>query len=109
MPSVSYWPPWHGHPKPAIEIVGISVTSLYFFVLGGSSGPFGCTGQPRCAQWFEMIVKLGWPFELAVVADEGGAARHLALRRVRHEGRDDELALGVVGQRAEVVILRRPA
>ena len=27
-----------------------------------SSGPFGCTGQPRCAQWFEMIVKLGSPF-----------------------------------------------
>ena len=24
-----------------------------------SSWPFGWTGQPRCAQWFEMIVKLG--------------------------------------------------
>jgi hypothetical protein len=59
---VSYWPPWHGQPNPAIEMVGISVTSANFFVPLGSSGPFGCTGQPRCAQWFEMIVKLGWPF-----------------------------------------------
>ena len=26
---------------------------------GSSLGPFACTGQPRCAQRFEMIVKLG--------------------------------------------------
>ena len=25
-------------------------------------GPFACTGQPRWAQWFEMIVKLGTCF-----------------------------------------------
>ena len=24
-----------------------------------SVGPFACTGQPRCAQWFEMTEKLG--------------------------------------------------
>src|SRR6478735_367223 len=62
LPSVSYCPPWQGQPKPAIEIAGISVTSLYCFVSRSLSGPFGCTGQPRCAQWFEMIVKLGRPF-----------------------------------------------
>ena len=61
-PSVLYWPPWHGQPKPAMETVGMSVTSPICFVFFSSSGPFACTGQPRCAQWFEMIVKLGWPF-----------------------------------------------
>ena len=59
LPSVSYWPPWHGQPNPAIEIVGISVASLKCLVDLSSSGPLGCTGQPRCAQWFEMMVKLG--------------------------------------------------
>ena len=44
-----------------------SATSLPGLVLldsstgSSSTGPFGCTGQPRCAQRFERIVKLGWP------------------------------------------------
>src|SRR6185436_11344725 len=62
LPSVSYWPPWHGQPKPAIEMAGTSDTSRNREAFAGSSGPFGCTGQPRWAQWFEMIVKLGWSF-----------------------------------------------
>ena len=64
LPSVSYWPPWHGQPKPAgctgvsyrTTFPCLSLTSFFWFV---STGPFGCTGQPRCAQWFERIVKLG--------------------------------------------------
>ena len=50
LPSVLYCPPWQGQPKPAIAIVGISVTSPTCFVCALSSGPFGCTGHPRCAQ-----------------------------------------------------------
>ena len=47
-----------------------------------STGPFGCTGQPRCAQRFERIVKLGGSAERsAVVADVGGAPRDLARPR----------------------------
>ena len=69
-------------------------------------GPFACTGQPRCAQRFEMIVKLGTCLPLdrerAVVADERRAARDLALARVEHERRDVPLPLGEVGDRAEV-------
>ena len=53
---MSYWPPWHGHPKPdGVVSSEISVTPLYS-VGFGLSGALGCTGQPRCAQWFEMIV-----------------------------------------------------
>src|SRR6185437_13202412 len=60
-PSVSYCPPWHGQPKPD-GFDGISVTSRNCFSCFMKSSPFGCTGHPRCAQWFEMIVKLGRPF-----------------------------------------------
>src|SRR5690242_16679079 len=43
-------------------MAGTSDTSRNREAFAGSSGPFGCTGQPRWAQWFEMIVKLGWSF-----------------------------------------------
>ena len=66
LPSVSYAPPWHGQMKPPAGVVGISVISFspLFTVFCSSSkiGPPGCTGQPRCAQRLEMIVKLGSPF-----------------------------------------------
>ena len=56
---MSYWPPWHGQPNPeGGDVSEIRVTSLYCFAFV-SSGAAACTGQPRCAQWFEMIVKLG--------------------------------------------------
>jgi hypothetical protein len=67
-PSGSYWPPWHGQPNPPAGIVGTRVTfwplspGVTCFLSPGCTGPFGCTGQPRCAQRFEMIVKLGSPF-----------------------------------------------
>ena len=32
------------------------------FDLSSKVGPPGCTGQPRCAQRFEMQVKLGLPW-----------------------------------------------
>ena len=41
---------------------GASFGSMTFFCLS-NTGPLGWTGQPRCAQRFEMIVKLGTPSE----------------------------------------------
>src|SRR5205085_5859879 len=65
LPSVSYWPPWHGQPKPPAGSVGVkSTTPLFVFSSSFrlvNIGPFGCTGQPRCAQRFERTVKLGLP------------------------------------------------
>src|SRR5689334_16901886 len=66
LPSVSYWPPWQGQPKFAgftfvsfsVSAPDLSVTTRVGFA---STGPFGCTGHPRCAQRFERIVKLGCP------------------------------------------------
>ena len=64
LPSVSYWPPWHGQPKPAAAAVGIRVTTLLLavlsvFVSSASGRPFTWTGQPRWTQRLETIVKLG--------------------------------------------------
>ena len=64
LPSVSYWPPWHGQPKPAGcegVLMTVFVPSLLVVVLVrlSSTGPFGCTGHPRCAQRFDRTVKLG--------------------------------------------------
>ena len=39
-----------------------SVTSPTFLRALAGVGPFGCTGQPRCTQWLERIVKLGSSF-----------------------------------------------
>ena len=50
LPSVSYWPPWHGQPKPA-GLVGISTTlSSNVDFSSSKMGPFGCVGQPRWTQ-----------------------------------------------------------
>src|SRR6266545_2958812 len=69
---MSYWPPWQGQPKPPAGIVGMIVTSspaavFAVFFLSSNTGPFGCTGQPRCAQRFEMIVKLGRPLTVPLL------------------------------------------
>ena len=48
-PSVSYAPPWHGQAKPD-GWAGVIVTVLYCFTAFSSTGPAGCTGQPRCTQ-----------------------------------------------------------
>ena len=56
---MSYCPPWHGQPKPD-GFTGIFLTPWYIVVCLNCGWPFGSTGQPRWAQWFEMIVKLGW-------------------------------------------------
>ena len=59
LPSVSYWPPWHGQPKPD-GLTGIQVTVFRYCVASlRFTSAFGWTGQPRWAQWFEMNVKLG--------------------------------------------------
>ena len=64
LPSVLYWPPWHGQPKPAGS-TGVYVTfrrpARYVRCLSGVVGPFACTGQPRWTQRLERIVKLGSP------------------------------------------------
>ena len=95
-----------GSRSPAIAIVGISVTSLKCFVLASSRRPFGCTGQPRCAQWLDRIVKLGCPFcrplyrTYAVrreTSPAAGSVNHVATTN---------LSCGIVGDRPEVVILR---
>ena len=71
-----------------------------------SSGPFGCTGQPRCAQWFEMIVKLGRPLSSWPLYRTNAVRREtVPWRQVAHERRDDELALREVRERADVVSL----
>ena len=105
LPSVSYWPPWQGQPKPAgttgiRRTMPVSVSTSCS--ASSSSRPFGCTGQPRWTQRFERTVKLGTPSCQPVVADVRRAARDLALLRVLQEGRDHELALGEVLDRAEV-------
>jgi hypothetical protein len=40
-------------------IVTPGPTVLTRFFLSAITGPLGCTGQPRCAQRFDRIVKLG--------------------------------------------------
>ena len=62
--SLSYWPPWHGQPKPAAAAVGIRVTrwpsfTSVFACRRRAGSPFTCTGQPRWTQRFERSVKLG--------------------------------------------------
>jgi hypothetical protein len=63
LPSRSYAPPWHGQLNAA-GVTSVSVTSPTFvstFFSSSARGPLACTGQPRCTQRFEMIVKLGTP------------------------------------------------
>src|SRR4051794_34481024 len=83
LPSVSYWPPWHGQPKPA-GTVGLKVTSPFavFSLTDGRprispEGPFACTGHPRCAHRLEMMVKLGTclPLEVTVPLFRTNAVR----------------------------------
>ena len=97
-------PPAHG---------GIRVTSPLCVLIASppcrEDGPPGCTGQPRCAQRFEMIVKLGAPFSRPLLRTYAVRRETVALRRIRVRSRDHELALGEVVDRAEVDVLRGSA
>ena len=102
-PSVSYWPPWHGQPKPAgedwISRTGpFAVVSRDVFPIG----PFACTGQPRCAQRFEMIVKLGSFLKIPLLRTNAVRRETSPCGGIDHERRDQPLPLGEVGDRAEV-------
>jgi hypothetical protein len=62
LPSVSYWPPWHGQPKPAGSVgirFTVPVDVLTALACFSNRSPFDCTGQPRCAHRFDSTVKLG--------------------------------------------------
>src|SRR5205823_7401104 len=64
LPSLSYWLLWHGQPKPERPTTGISLIVSPLFECSVAAfeswtRPFGCVGQPRCAQRLEMMEKLG--------------------------------------------------
>ena len=107
LPSVSYWPPWHGQPKPAgVDSCSVTLPFSVFPVVVLPIGPFACTGQPRWAHRLEMIVKLGTFVEPDVTLPlfRMNAVRLDvdALRRIEHERRDVPLALGEVVDGPEV-------
>ncbi len=110
LPSVSYWPPWQGQPKPA-GWAGVSFSSLVPRLVGDEARRLGVdravrlhrAAEVRAAVREDREARLA--AEQAVVADVRGAARDLARLRVLDERRDHELALREVRQEAEVDVV----
>ncbi len=101
-PSVSYWPPWQGQPKPTASTGIRSTLSPYVCLLLvlDRSVRLHRAAEVRAPGVERREARLA--VEQAVVADEHRAPRHLADRRILQVGGDHELALGEVLDRPEV-------
>ena len=109
LPSASYRPPWHGQPKLAAS-TGRSSTPLTLLrrllvdrpVRLHRAAEVDAAAEERREARHAVLGE-------AVVADERGATRDLALLRVLEEGGDHVLALGEVRDRPEVDVERLDA